>query len=146
MTTSRSDGEAERVIRIVAAVALNGFGETLLVRKRGTAVFMQPGGKLDEGETPIEALERELREELGCALERSSCRSLGSYRVPAANEPGFTVEAELFAANLDGDVRPCGEIDEAIWIDPETELGLVLAPLTRQHAIPLARGLKRAAA
>ena len=130
------------VIRIVAAVALNGQGETLLVRKRGTTAFMQPGGKLAGEESLLDALERELMEELGCGLERKSCHRLGSFRAPAANEPGFTVEAELFSATLVGEPRPSGEIDALVWVDPHAEVPYALAPLTRDHAIPLARQMK----
>lgn len=135
--------EEERgVIRIVAVVAMNGDGEALLVRKRGTAIFMLPGGKLDSGESGLDALVREVDEELGCGLDRAACKSLGTYRAPAANEPGFTVEAELFAAALTGDPRASGEIEEVVWIDPDAELPYPLAPLARRHALPLARELK----
>lgn len=130
------------VIRIAAAVVVDGSGLTLLVRKRGTAAFMQPGGKLGEGETSLVALCREIREELGCAVDPRSCRLLGRFSAPAANEPGQLVEADLFAAALDGEIRPAAEIEEAIWIDPATEDGLILAPLTRNHALPLARAMR----
>ncbi|HEX8467170.1 MAG TPA: NUDIX domain-containing protein [Allosphingosinicella sp.] len=133
-------------ISIVAAIVVNSAGETLLVRKRGTAAFMQPGGKLANGETNLLALERELTEELGCGLERESCRPLGAYSAPAANEPGWTVEAELFAVTLTGDVCPSAEIEEAVWIDPDVEPSVPLAPLTRCYALPLARDLKLQAA
>jgi 8-oxo-dGTP diphosphatase len=131
-----------RVIRIVAAVAMNAAGETLLVRKRGTAAFMLPGGKPAAEESKLDALEREIREELGCGLDRVACRGLGIFRAQAANEPGFTVEAELFAALLVGDPRPSGEIDELIWIDPDGDVPYPLARLARHHALPLARKLK----
>lgn len=131
-----------RLIRIVAAIVVNAAGKTLLVRKRGTAAFMQPGGKPANSETSLVALDRELTEELGGGLERASCRALGTYSAPAANEPGWTVEAELFAVTLRGDVRPAAEIAEAVWIDPDVEPSLPLAPLTLRHAIPLARDLK----
>ena len=134
--------EEEALIRIVAAVATNGRGETLLVRKRGTIAFMLPGGKLHGGEAALDALEREVGEELGCGLDRSTCRTLGTYRAPAANEPGFTVEAELFAATFVGDPRVSGEIDKLLWIDPDGELPHPLAQLARQHALPLARALR----
>lgn len=145
MTTFRSEAEAGKLIRIVAAVILNDAGKTLLVRKRDTAAFMQPGGKLAEGETGVVALEREIVEELGCALDRSSCRALGSFSAPAANEPGWTVQAELFSAQLSGEIRPAAEIEEAIWIDPDIEATIDLAPLTLAYALPLARDLKRRA-
>jgi 8-oxo-dGTP diphosphatase len=136
--TARDDA----IIRIVAAVATNDRGETLLVRKRGTAAFMQPGGKRAEGETALEALGRELLEELGCAPDLQGCRPLGTFRAPAANEADFTVEAELFSAFLAGDPRPSGEIEELVWIDPDGAIPYSLAPLTRDHAISLARVLK----
>jgi 8-oxo-dGTP diphosphatase len=131
-----------RLIRIVAAIAANQDGNTLLVRKRGTAFFMLPGGKPDDGETALDALSREIEEELGCRLDRVMCRTLGTYRAPAANEPGFTVEAELFAAALLGEPVPSGEIEEVRWLDPDSEPPYPLAPLARGHALPLARQLK----
>jgi 8-oxo-dGTP diphosphatase len=131
-----------KVIRIVAGVVMDGAAQTLLVRKRGTAAFMQPGGKPACGETDVGALEREIFEELGCGLEQGSCHALGRFSAPAANEPGWTVEAELFSARLSGEIRLDAEIEEAVWIDPDVEPPLLLAPLTRRHALPLARDLK----
>jgi 8-oxo-dGTP diphosphatase len=142
MTTSRSEADGSKLIRIVAAVILDDSGRTLLVRKRGTAAFMQPGGKPARGETDLAALERELFEELGCGVDPASCRALGRFRAPAANEPGMTVEAQLFAARLSGEIKLDGEIEEAVWIDPEIEPSVRLAPLTRRHALPLACDLK----
>ena len=142
MTTSRSDAEGGKVVSIVAAVILNDAGNTLLVRKRDTIAFMQAGGKPGPDETGIGALERELFEELGCGLEPGSCRPLGCFSAPAANEPGWTVEAELFAARLLGEIKLEAEIEEVVWIDPDAEPHLQLAPLTRRHALPLARDLK----
>jgi 8-oxo-dGTP diphosphatase len=52
-------------IRIVAALIRDDAGRVLLVRKRGTAAFMQPGGKRDPGEDDVTALAREIDEELG---------------------------------------------------------------------------------
>jgi len=136
MTTSRSD--PERVVRIVAAVLLDEAGRTLLVRKRGTEAFMQPGGKKDEGETSLAALTREIEEELGLTIAAERFAPVGTFRAPAANEPGWTVEAELFSARADGPIHIAAEIEEAIWVEPGISEGLVLAPLTRQFAIPVA--------
>ena len=40
------------IIHIAAALLLNAQGQTLLVRKRGTTAFMQPGGKIEAQENP----------------------------------------------------------------------------------------------
>ena len=109
---------AADTIRVVAALIRDDEGRMLLVRKRGTKAFMQPGGKLDAGEDDISALSREISEELGCCLDRTSIRPLGAFDAAAANEPGFRVRANLYHADVTGAIMPCQEIDEAIWIDP----------------------------
>jgi len=128
-------------IRIAAGIITDREGHILLVRKRGTSFFMQPGGKLTEGESPVETLARELVEELGCTLLRSEF--LGTFCAPAANEPQHTVEALLFCAEIAGHVQPRAEIEEITWVEPSRTGGLRLAPLTRDHVLPLvlARGL-----
>lgn len=50
-------------IRISAAIITDENGRILVVRKRDTVHFIQPGGKLDAGESPLAALARELKEE-----------------------------------------------------------------------------------
>jgi 8-oxo-dGTP diphosphatase len=130
---------ASGTIRIVAALIRNDAGQVLLVRKRGTSAFMQPGGKLDVGEDDVAALSREISEELGCLLDPKSVRPLGAFDAVAANEPGFRVSANLYHADVTGEITPSQEIDEAIWIDPASPPDIHLAPLTRDHVLPLAR-------
>ena len=126
-------------LRIAAALLIGNDGQTLLVRKRGTQAFMQPGGKIDAGEQPVQALARELFEELNLRIEPDAAVYLGHFSAPAANEPGFTVEAELFRVNIDVAVTPAAEIEEIRWIDPAGDGGLQLAPLTRDLILPFYR-------
>jgi 8-oxo-dGTP diphosphatase len=125
-------------IQIVAALICDHAGRVLLVRKRGTKAFMQPGGKLDAGEDDITALSREISEELGCVLDPESVLPLGAFDALAANEPGFRVEAKLYRVAVTGEISPSREIDEAIWVDPASPPDIHLAPLTRDHVLPLA--------
>jgi 8-oxo-dGTP diphosphatase len=125
-------------IKIVAALIRDDAGQVLLVRKRGTTAFMQPGGKRDPGEDDIAALAREIAEELGCRLVHDTIQPLGEFDAVAANEPGFRVHACLYEIEVSGDFAPNREIDEMIWIDPATPPDIALAPLTRDHVLPLA--------
>ncbi len=128
-----------RIIRIAAAVVIGLDGRTLLVRKRGTQAFMQPGGKIDAGEQPVDALARELEEELALVIDPASATWLGHFAAPAVNEPGFEVQAELFLVHISQPVVAAAEIEEVQWIDPEGDGGLVLAPLTRDLVLPFYR-------
>jgi len=129
------------MIRIAAALIDDDAGRLLLVRKAGTEWFMQAGGKIEEGESPLSALRRELEEEIGFALAGDAARYLGRYFAPAANEPGRIVEAEVFHVRMRQAPVARLEIEEAIWVDHATATTLSLAPLTRDHILPLHRRL-----
>ncbi|MBC3363993.1 NUDIX domain-containing protein [Pseudomonas sp. SWRI154] len=127
------------LIHIAAALLIGPDGQALLVRKRGTLAFMQPGGKIEPHEQPVQALARELEEELGLAIDPAQARHLGQFSAPAANEPGFIVQAEVFLLNIDAPVAPAAEIEEVRWIDPLGASDLLLAPLTGEVILPFYR-------
>lgn len=135
------DQPVTRTIRIAAALIDDGAGRLLLVRKAATTAFMQAGGKIEDGESPLSALRRELHEEIGLDLVDGDARPLGRFSAPAANEPGHVVDADVFhiRARHIPDIR--SEIEEAIWVDAAEAMALPLAPLTRDHILPLFRAL-----
>ncbi|MBI6817111.1 NUDIX domain-containing protein [Pseudomonas syringae pv. aptata] len=133
-----------KIIRIAAALLIGADGRTLLVRKRGTQAFMQPGGKIEPGEPAPQALARELEEELGLIVDPAQAVFLGEFTAPAANEPGFEVNCQLYEVRTDAQALPAAEIEEVLWVDADSHAGLQLAPLTRDLILPLY--LKRQAA
>ena len=141
-----SSSASSRIIRIAAALLIGPDGRTLLVRKRGTQAFMQPGGKIEAYELPVHALARELEEELGLLIDPAHARFLGQFSAPAANEPGFIVQADIFQLAVDVPVSPAAEIEEVIWIDPAGDGDVLLAPLTRDLILPFYRSSLQASA
>jgi 8-oxo-dGTP diphosphatase len=131
--------DSRPVIRVAAAVIVDARDRVLLVRKRGTAAFMQPGGKIMPGETSLQALIREIAEELGVSASYSTIRPLGRHVAEAANEPGYLVEADVFSVSLEGEPRATAEIDEIAWVDPARPGDIELAPLTRETVLRLLR-------
>lgn len=118
-------------------------GRVLLVRKRDTSAFIQPGGKIEDGEGAASALQRELAEELALSVDLKDLSYLGTAHAQAANEPDTMIEAEIFELPCLQPFAVQAEIAEAVWVDPANSTELKLAPLTRDHILPLA--LKRAA-
>jgi 8-oxo-dGTP diphosphatase len=131
------DATAARSIRVSAAVIVDGSGRLLVVRKAGTTAYMQPGGKPERGETPAETLSRELDEELGLHIAPDDLRPLGEFTAAAANEPGFEVVADVFAADI-GAQRPvaAAEIAELRWVTRADASELEIAPLASEYFLP----------
>ncbi|MCX8996674.1 NUDIX domain-containing protein [Rhizobiaceae bacterium BDR2-2] len=131
--------QAGPVITIAAAAFLDRDGRTLLVRKRGSPFFMQPGGKIDAGETPREALVRELREELDLEVDAGDFAYAGLFSEEAANEPDTMVKAHVFVSFRPVEARALAEIEEARWFPLQGEPDAAFARLTENHILPLAR-------
>lgn len=121
---------------VVAAVAFVRNGEVLTVRKRGTATFMLPGGKLEKGESAADAARREVEEEVG--LRVVDLQLLGEFAAAAANEPDRTVSSTVYCAPLPGESCASGEITEIRWTSIQTAPADV-APLLREHVLPVLR-------
>ena len=124
-------------VRIVAAVIRDTTGRVLLVRKRGSDTFIQPGGKREAGETALDTLARELSEELGVTLQPDSALALGHFSDAAVHETGYQVEAEVFACAVEGMPQASAEIEALTWVDPSAlPPALCIAPLSRNHILP----------
>jgi len=77
-----------------------------------------PGGKVEPGETPERALERELREELGASMIRSAVISSVQYEYP--DRGAFTVA--FFAVEIaETELQP-RVFEQVAWVLPR-ELG-----------------------
>jgi 8-oxo-dGTP pyrophosphatase MutT (NUDIX family) len=130
-------GPKPAVLRIAAAVVVDPLGRSLLVRKRGSDVFMQPGGKIEAGESALDALTRELREELALVVDPAETEYIGSYRAIAANEENTVVRAEVFFVQTAETPVAGAEIDEVLWVERLDEISVEVAPLSRDSLLPL---------
>lgn len=125
-------------IIIASAVLLNENGDLLTVRKRNSAFYMLPGGKLDNTETPIEALIRELKEELDIELKEHQFQFLGKHTTAAANEIDTTVEGNIFVCKqvMSNMVQCHAEIEEAYWLTKASYKQFKLAHLLAEYVVP----------
>lgn len=133
---SDPDAPQDRLILTVAAVIRDDAGRVLLVRKRCSDTFIQPGGKRESGEDALATLARELAEELGVGIEAGSARRLGEFEDAAVHETGHRVRAEVFEVTIHGTPTARAEIAELRWVDPAATDGTRIAPLSARHILP----------
>jgi 8-oxo-dGTP pyrophosphatase MutT (NUDIX family) len=84
----------------------------LCVRSIGRDLFYIPGGKPEPGEDDAAALVREIREELGIALDPATIVPAGRFAAPADGKPDREVVIHAYAAQHEGVPAPHGEIAE----------------------------------
>jgi 8-oxo-dGTP diphosphatase len=109
-----SENRARKLV--VAALVRDEDGRVLLTRRRADQpmplLWELPGGKVEEGEAPVEALARELREELGCDATVGRIDDVVFHRYPA-----FDLVMLVYACRLDGTPRAV-EVAACAWVAP----------------------------
>ena len=88
-------------------------GRILCARPRGKDVFYIPGGKREGRESDLEALRREITEELTVMLLPGTVRHAGTYE--AAQPDGVLVRMSCYTGDYSGTLTPSSEIAELAW-------------------------------
>lgn len=104
-------------LEVVAAVIRS--GEKILATQRGYGEFKDgwefPGGKIEEGEAPEEALRREIREELSVEISVEEFIHTVEYDYPA-----FHLTMHCYLCTLKNDNFTLLEHEAAKWLTKET--------------------------
>lgn len=105
-----------KTIRVVAAVICK--KNKILATQRGYGEFKGnwefPGGKIEPGESPQEALKREIREELSSDIHVGQIIETVEY-----DYPSFHLSMDCFFCQLTNDCITLNEASAAKWLTPE---------------------------
>ena len=128
----------------VGALILRGDRLLLCRKNRDTSKLILPGGRVEAGESDLDCLTRELREELGEVVLRN-VEYVGTYEDRAAfDDPAVvkTLRIALYRGDMVGAPTPASEITELVWFGPDSDVA-ELTPIFLNRILPdlLSRGI-----
>ena len=92
-------------------------GRVLGTRSRGKDTYYLPGGKREPGESDVETLVREIREELTVEIDGASAEHVGTFEAQAhGHSSGVTVRMTCYTASFAGELAAASEIEELAWL------------------------------
>ncbi len=92
-------------------------GRILSTRSKGKDKYYIPGGKREAGETDIETLVREVKEELSVDIIESSAAFYGIFEAQAHGKAeGVIVRMTCYTAEFTGELKPDSDIAEITWL------------------------------
>lgn len=106
----------------------------LINRKKGTTLFLMPGGKPEARESVEACLIREIQEEHKCTLVPESISFFGEFEDVAANEPNTMVCIKLYLGTIVGVPHISSEIVEQRWFGRKDDAS-VLSPIIRNKIL-----------
>lgn len=106
-----------KTIKVVAAIIIH--DNQIFATQRGYGEFKDgwefPGGKIEEGETPQEALAREIKEELDTEIEVKDFLETVEY-----DYPEFHISMDCFFCTIKSGELVLKEHEAAKWLTTET--------------------------
>lgn len=106
-----------KTVRVVAAIIIN--DDKVFATQRGYGEFKDgwefPGGKIDAGETPEEALVREIKEELDTEVEVKELLETVEY-----DYPKFHLSMDCFICKIKAGELVLKEHEASQWLTKET--------------------------
>ena len=92
-------------------------GKILSTRSKGKDKYYIPGGKREAGESDIETLVREVKEELSVNIIESSAKLYGVFEAQAHGKAeGVIVKMTCYTAEFTGELKADSEIAGIVWL------------------------------
>jgi mutator protein MutT len=105
--------------------------------------FISPGGKLEPGESPEEALVRELNEELKILVNINDLEEFGHYHAPASGQEHRIVHMQVYMVNkYKGKIKKGHKVEKLVWLNSKIPNDLKVGSIFEHKVIPKLTKLK----
>lgn len=108
----------------------------LVTRSKGKDFFVSPGGKIEEAESPQQALARELMEELTITVSVDGLEPFGVFEAQATRDDRRLRMDVFVVRDWSGKIRPDHEIEEIQWVSSVLPPAMVLGSIFAHEVIP----------
>lgn len=99
--------------------------------------FIAPGGSIEEGETPKQALVRELMEEFGIMTKEEDFEEFGHFHAKAAGQEDKTVHMNVFVVKKwEGEPSPHAEVEKILWVTSDLPKDIKVGSIFEHDVIP----------
>ncbi len=109
----------------------------LIEKSENKEFFIAPGGTIEEGETPKQALVRELWEEFEIKVNESDFEEFGLFDAKAAGQEEKIVHMHVYVVNKwEGEPSPHAEVKEILWVNSEIPKNIKVGSIFEHEVIP----------
>lgn len=109
----------------------------LVERSKEKKFFIAPGGSIEEGETPKQALVRELMEEFQIKITEDNLEEFDTFFAPAAGQEDKYLQMDVFVIkDWVGEPTPDNEVEEIRWINSQIPAGIQVGSIFEHEVLP----------
>lgn len=110
----------------------------LIEKSNDKEFFIAPGGSIEEGETPKEALVRELNEEFGITVKQEEFEEFGHFHAQAAGQKDRVVHMNVYIVKKwKGEPAPHAEVEKILWVTSDLPKDIKVGSIFEHEVIPL---------